>query len=77
MNLYKKIVLAFSFCLTSMFSFAQTPANAASQQNGWMNEDGKIYVVVAVVLVILIGLFIYLFSLDRKLSKLEKGNKPA
>ena len=76
MNLYKKIALAFSFCLVNIFSFAQTPVNAVSQQNSWMNEGGKIYVVVAVILVILIGLFIYLFSLDRKLSKLEKGNKP-
>lgn len=74
MNLYKKIALAFSFCLVNIALFAQTPVNTASQQNGWMNEGGKIYVVVAVVLVILIGLFIYLFSLDRKLSKLEKSN---
>jgi len=37
-----------------------------------MRAEGKIYVVVAVLLVILFGLIIYLFSLDHKLSKIEK-----
>jgi CcmD family protein len=34
--------------------------------------DGKIYVVVAVISVVVIGLIAYLFSLDKKVSKLEK-----
>ena len=33
---------------------------------------GKIFVVVAVLAVILIGIIIYLFILDRKISRLEK-----
>lgn len=37
-----------------------------------MRSNGKIYVVVAVCLTILIGLFIYVFAVDRKLSRLEK-----
>lgn len=37
-----------------------------------MRSNEKIYVVVAVLVCILIGLFIYLVRLDRKLSKLEK-----
>ena len=37
--------------------------------------DGKIYVVVAVLSVITIGLIAYIFSLDRKISKIEKENK--
>ena len=36
-----------------------------------MRSEGKIYVVVAIMLVILIGLFAYLFMLDRKVTKLE------
>ena len=39
-----------------------------------MRSEGKIYVVVVVVLIIFIGLAIYLFSLDKKLDKLEKNN---
>ena len=38
-----------------------------------MRSNGKIYVVVAVCLTILIGLFVYVFLLDRKISRLEKG----
>ena len=37
-----------------------------------MRAEGKIYVVVAIVLIILIGLVMYLFLLDRKVKKLEK-----
>lgn len=37
-----------------------------------MEENGKIFVVVAVLAVILTGLFVYLFILDRKVRKLEK-----
>lgn len=34
--------------------------------------DGKIYVVISVVLLILVGLFIYLFNLGKKIARLEK-----
>lgn len=37
-----------------------------------MRSNGKIYVVVAVVLLILIGTIVYLVRIDRKLSRLEK-----
>ena len=38
-----------------------------------MKENGKIYVVIAVMLTILGGLVLYLVRLDRKISKLEKN----
>jgi CcmD family protein len=37
-----------------------------------MRSNGKIYVVVAVVLTILLGIVLYLITLDRKISRLEK-----
>lgn len=37
-----------------------------------MRSNGKIYVVVGVLLIILIGLLLYLVSIDRKLNKIEK-----
>ena len=40
-----------------------------------MLEYGKIFVVVAVLSVILIGIFVYLFVMDRKIGKLEKEMK--
>ena len=40
-----------------------------------MRAEGKIYVVVAVLLLILIGLIGYVFLMDRKVSALEKKLK--
>lgn len=48
----------------------------ATAQNAEMADsfraEGKIYVVVAIILIVLIGLVAYLFLLDRKLNKLEE-----
>ena len=40
-----------------------------------MRSNGSIYVVVAIILIVLIGLIAYLFALDRKISRLEKEIK--
>jgi hypothetical protein len=37
-----------------------------------LRSEGKIYVVVAIVLIVLAGLIFYLFLLDKKVKKLEK-----
>jgi hypothetical protein len=37
-----------------------------------MRSNGKIYVVVAVCLTILLGLFFYVFTIDRKISRIER-----
>jgi CcmD family protein len=37
-----------------------------------MLENGKIFVVVVVLALILVGIFVYLFTIDRKVTKLEK-----
>ena len=37
-----------------------------------LREDGKIYIVVICIVIILVGLLIYLFSLDKRLKLLEK-----
>ncbi len=39
---------------------------------GLMRSNGKIFVVMAVVVTILIGLFLYLATVDRKITRLEK-----
>ena len=43
--------------------------------NDFMNSMGKMYVVVAVVALILIGIFGYMFFIDRKITRLEKKIK--
>jgi len=37
-----------------------------------MEVQGKIFVVVTVLAIIMAGLFVYLFLIDRKVTKLEK-----
>lgn len=51
--------------------FAQNTAPTVEMADT-MRSEGKIYVVVAVVVVILAGVLAYLFVLDRKVTKLEK-----
>ena len=41
-----------------------------------LRADGKIWVVVAVVGVIFAGIIVFLISMERKISKLEKQIKP-
>jgi CcmD family protein len=48
--------------------FGQEKVEMADQ----LRSDGKIYVVVAIIVIILTGLFIYLFSMDKKVKNLEK-----
>jgi hypothetical protein len=40
-----------------------------------LRSNGKIYVVVAVLATILVGFFLYLIQLDRKIGRLEKETK--
>jgi bacteriorhodopsin len=37
-----------------------------------LRQDGKFWVVIAVIMLVLFGIFFYLLRIDRKLSKLEK-----
>ncbi len=55
----------------SVFAQEQNTAEMADV----MRSNGKIYVVVAVLLVIFSGIILYLISIDRKVSKLEKEIK--
>jgi hypothetical protein len=50
-------------------------ANQEIEMADKFREDGKIYVVLAVVLTILSGIIIYLVVLDKKISLLEKQVK--
>lgn len=60
-----------NFLLLAMFAFIGFVQAQANSDN-LMMSNGKIYVVMAVVVTIVLGLFLYLFLLDRKISKLEK-----
>ena len=70
MNKFRKLCC---LVLPLLFSLAVQAQENAPEATGFMRSNGKIYVVVAVVLTILIGLFLYVFSLDRKISRIEKS----
>ena len=65
----KSSAFLFLMLLLNNFLFAQGEAVEMADK---MRTDGKIYVVVAVLLIIFAGIATYLFSIDRKLNKLEK-----
>jgi hypothetical protein len=58
--------------ITVFFLLVSLPALAQDKKD-LMRDNGRIYVVVAVMVTILVGLLIYLARLDRKMSRLEKG----
>ena len=60
--------------LLTVINQAQTDGNKVEMADT-MRSNGRIYVVVAVVVVILIGLVLYLVRLDKKITRLEKENK--
>ena len=64
----KKLISILTFIFFMFFANAQEVKMADV-----MKENGKIYVVIAVMLTILAGLVLYLVRLDRKISKLEKN----
>lgn len=69
----KKIVLL-TLAIFFFFSqplLSQTPKTEMAEL---MRSDGRIYVVIAVILAILTGLILYLVRLDRKIAKMEKEN---
>lgn len=61
----KYFFLVIALFLTSILH-AQSTSDA-----GIMRSNGKILVVMSVVVIIVLGLFIYLLSIDRKITRLE------
>jgi hypothetical protein len=71
MRKWLKIVMV---CFAVVFCSVAIAQNADPEtKDGVMRSYGKIYVVLTVVLTILCGLLFYVVRLDRKISKLEKG----
>jgi hypothetical protein len=60
--------LSFSLVLTLLGFAAQAQEVEMADR---LRADGKIYVIVAIILIVLSGLILYLVALDRKVKKLE------
>ena len=65
--MFKKKLVALVVTLLAVCSLSAQNAEMADNFRG----EGKIYVVVGVMLILLIGLFLYLFRIERKVKKLE------
>lgn len=62
----KSIALALAFIASITQVFGQT------EMAETMRSNGKIYVVVAVIAIIFAGIVVYLISIDRKASRIER-----
>lgn len=63
----KHLATTILLLLATLTTFAQSEVEMADT----FRSEGKIYVVVAVIITILIGLFFYLIRIDRRISRLE------
>jgi CcmD family protein len=66
----KSAILILLFGTVSKMLSAQTISVADT-----LSQSNKLYAVITVLSVILIGIFIYLFTLERKIKKLEEELK--
>ena len=69
MRKYSWVILLLSFV-----AFAQSDETKTSVED-FFYSSGKIYVVIAILVIIFIGIMLYLVRLDRKITKLEKQNE--
>ena len=68
----QRFLLAIFLLLLATISFAQEETVDMADS---MRSNGKIYVVVAVILTIFAGIIFYLIRLDRKISRLERNDQ--
>lgn len=69
-----KKLLFILFLLINFVSHGQSPMQGTDEieMADSLRQDGKIYVVVAVIILIFIGILIYLLALDKKIGKIER-----
>jgi hypothetical protein len=70
----KEFIKRFSYGLvvSLIFSLVSKAQGGEIEMADQMRANGKIYVVLITVLIVLVGLFLFLVYLERKISKLEK-----
>jgi CcmD family protein len=64
------------FALTFLAILISGTIHAANDWTDTFYRSGKYFTVVAVLAIIFVGIVVYLIRLDRKISKLEKKDKP-
>lgn len=69
MKSVKYLITGILFIVLGFSATAQDPVEMADT----MRSSGKIYVVIAVMLTILLGLLLYVIRIEKKLNRLEKN----
>jgi len=71
--MHKKLFALLALFLGFMGLMAQAQSDSQHvEMADQLRANGKIYVVVAVLIIILLGLILYVVRLDRKITRLEK-----
>jgi TRAP-type C4-dicarboxylate transport system permease small subunit len=71
----KSMIMSLLAILLTTITFAQNTTTTDIPMADQMRADGKIWVVFAVIAVVFVGLILFLISIDKKVSKLEKQLK--
>jgi CcmD family protein len=69
----KNLLLSLLLLIAAPAITLAQPTDGRPEMADAMRANGMIYVVVAVLLTILLGLLFYVYRLDRKVTKLEKA----
>lgn len=72
MNKLNRIALTIALAIISIFANAQTN-EVAEDARRMERTQQSLYIVMAVAITILVGLFLYVWKLDRKITQLEKS----
>jgi branched-subunit amino acid permease len=68
----RKLKFLLTGVLMLMLGLVMKAQDEKAEMADTMRSNGRIYVVVAVVVLILIGLILYLIRLDKKITRMEK-----
>lgn len=77
--MYRKVQVLFLVSLLALIGLVgraqDTSTGKPVEMADRLRANGKIYVVVAVLVTIFLGIIAYIIRLDRKIGRLEKGGK--
>jgi hypothetical protein len=78
-HMKKLVTIALLVFSLSALAQEKTPVTATDYTNSTvemadvMRSEGKIYVLVGIIVIIFAGIIVYLITIDRKISKLERN----
>lgn len=71
-KIYPFVLTTLILVCHNILAYAQGGNATNPEMADLMRQSGKIYVVVGVIVIIFVGIALFLWSLDKKITKLEK-----